>query len=144
MPFVKTGLSAAMVLSLRSPGVLKLMGILNMIGVNRQGFSLLLCSRIYSTFVRPKFEYGLAISKFSAAQAKTIDQLQDKCLRMMVGGHATSSTCAYYSLLPSGQNASSLLSVVASNYYASNHSSVGPPQEKSSLPRSAISTSCFR
>ncbi|KAG1441181.1 hypothetical protein G6F56_011601 [Rhizopus delemar] len=92
MPFVKTGLSAAMVLSLRSPGVLKLMGILNMIGVNRQGFSLLLCARIYSTFVRPKFEYGLAISKFSAAQAKTIDQLQDKCLRMMVGGHATSST----------------------------------------------------
>ncbi|KAG1437348.1 hypothetical protein G6F56_013150 [Rhizopus delemar] len=50
MPFVKTGLSAAMVLSLRSPGVLKLMGILNMIGVNRQGFSLLLCARIYSTF----------------------------------------------------------------------------------------------
>ncbi|KAG1445310.1 hypothetical protein G6F56_009960 [Rhizopus delemar] len=92
MPFVKTGLSAAMVVSLRSPGVLKLMGILNMIGVNRQGFSLLLCARIYATFVRPKFEYGLAISKFSAAQAKAINQLQDKCLRMMVGGHATSST----------------------------------------------------
>ncbi|KAG1434898.1 hypothetical protein G6F56_014152 [Rhizopus delemar] len=54
MPFVKTGLSAAMVLSLRSPGVLKLMGILNMIGVNRQGFSLLLCARIYSTFINCK------------------------------------------------------------------------------------------
>ncbi|KAG0862800.1 hypothetical protein G6F16_012267 [Rhizopus arrhizus] len=92
MPFVKTGLSAASVLPLRSPGVLQLMGILNKIGVNRQGFSLLLCSRIYATFVRPKFEYGLAISKFSAAQVKEIERLQDRCLRMMVGGHATSST----------------------------------------------------
>ncbi|KAG1296192.1 hypothetical protein G6F64_013227 [Rhizopus arrhizus] len=92
MPFVKTGLSAASVLPLRSPGVLQLMGILNKIGVNRQGFSLLLCSRIYATFVRPKFEYGLAISKFSAAQTKEIERLQDRCLRMMVGGHRTSST----------------------------------------------------
>ncbi|KAG1489021.1 hypothetical protein G6F54_011737 [Rhizopus delemar] len=92
MPFVKTGLSAASVLSLRSPGVLKLMSILNLIGVNRQGFSLLLCSRIYATFVRPKFEYGLAISKFTIAQVKEIERLQDRCLRMMVGGHATSST----------------------------------------------------
>ncbi|KAG0866872.1 hypothetical protein G6F15_012555 [Rhizopus arrhizus] len=92
MPFVKTGLSAASVLPLRSPGVLQLMGILNKIGVNRQGFSLLLCARIYATFVRPKFEYGLAISKFSAAQVQEIERLQDRCLRMMVGGHATSST----------------------------------------------------
>ncbi|KAG1389642.1 hypothetical protein G6F60_013267 [Rhizopus arrhizus] len=92
MPFVKTGLSAASALPLRSPGVLQLMGILNKIGVNRQGFSLLLCARIYATFVRPKFEYGLAISKFTAAQTKEIERLQDRCLRMMVGGHATSST----------------------------------------------------
>ncbi|KAG0999024.1 hypothetical protein G6F27_013835 [Rhizopus arrhizus] len=84
MPFIKTGLSAASVLPLRSPGVLQLMGILNKIGVNRQGFSLLLCARIYATFVRPKFEYGLAISKFSAAQVKEIERLQDRCLRMMM------------------------------------------------------------
>ncbi|EIE92381.1 hypothetical protein RO3G_17252 [Rhizopus delemar RA 99-880] len=92
MPFVKTGLSAASVLPLRSPGVIQLMGILNKIGVNRQGFSLLLCARIYATFIRPKFEYGLAISKFTATQIKEIERLQDRCLRMMVGGHATSST----------------------------------------------------
>ncbi|KAG0864990.1 hypothetical protein G6F15_012973 [Rhizopus arrhizus] len=49
MPFVKTGLSAASVLPLRSPGVLQLM-------------------------------------------VKEIERLQDRCLRMMVGGHATSST----------------------------------------------------
>ncbi|KAG1573351.1 hypothetical protein G6F48_013367 [Rhizopus delemar] len=56
VPFVKSGLSAPSLVSLRSPGVLKVMAILNKIGVNRQGFSLLLCSRLYATFVRPKFD----------------------------------------------------------------------------------------
>ncbi|KAG1606256.1 hypothetical protein G6F45_014023 [Rhizopus arrhizus] len=56
VPFVKSGLSAPSLVSLRSPGVLKVMAILNKVGVNRQGFSLLLCSRLYATFVRPKFD----------------------------------------------------------------------------------------
>ncbi|KAG1434583.1 hypothetical protein G6F56_014259 [Rhizopus delemar] len=93
------------------------MGILNKIGVNRQGFSLLLCARIYSTFIRPKFEYGLAISKFTATQVKEIDRLQDRCLRMMVGGHATSSTCAHNSFLPPCSLSSwFLLAVLAVNH----------------------------
>ncbi|KAG0805623.1 hypothetical protein G6F18_014112 [Rhizopus arrhizus] len=75
------------------------MAILNKIGVNRQGFSLLLCSHIYATFVRPKFEYGLAISRLTATDLKSIEGLQDRCLRLLVGGHRTS--CAYYSLLSS-------------------------------------------
>ncbi|KAG1490635.1 hypothetical protein G6F53_013221 [Rhizopus delemar] len=68
------------------------MAILNKIGVNRQGFSLLLCSRLYATFVRPKFEYGLAISRMTATDLKSIENLQDRCLRLLVGGHRTSST----------------------------------------------------
>ncbi|KAG0747993.1 hypothetical protein G6F16_014052 [Rhizopus arrhizus] len=68
------------------------MAILNKIGVNRQGFSLLLCSHIYATFVRPKFEYGLAISRLTATDLKSIEGLQDRCLRLLVGGHRTSST----------------------------------------------------
>src|SRR5690606_25156564 len=71
---------------------LKLMNLLNYIGVNRNVFSLLLCSRIYTTFVRPKFEYGLAISHLSASDLKSLERLQNRCLRMLVGGHATSST----------------------------------------------------
>ena len=55
-------------------------------------FSLLLCSKIYATFVRPKFEYGLAIAKLSPADFKALEKLQDRCLRLFVGGHATSST----------------------------------------------------
>ncbi|KAG1124587.1 hypothetical protein G6F38_013893 [Rhizopus arrhizus] len=66
VPFVKSGLSAPSLVSLRSPGVIKVMAILNKIGVNRQGFSLLLCSRLYATFVRPKFDllkaYKIAVS----------------------------------------------------------------------------------
>jgi hypothetical protein len=81
VPFVKSGLSAPSLVSLRSPDVLKVMAILNKIGVNRQGFSLLLCSRIYATFVRPKFEYGLAISRLTATDLKSIEGLQDRCLR---------------------------------------------------------------
>ncbi|KAG0928768.1 hypothetical protein G6F26_012287 [Rhizopus arrhizus] len=92
VPFVKSGLSAPSLVSLRSPGVLKVMAILNKIGVNRQGFSLLLCSRIYATFVRPKFEYGLAISRLTATDLKSVENLQDRCLRLLVGGHRTSST----------------------------------------------------
>ncbi|KAG1131666.1 hypothetical protein G6F38_013360 [Rhizopus arrhizus] len=92
VPFVKSGLSAPSLVSLRSPGVIKVMAILNKIGVNRQGFSLLLCSRIYATFVRPKFEYGLAISRLTATDLKSIESLQDRCLRLLVGGHRTSST----------------------------------------------------
>ncbi|KAG0868148.1 hypothetical protein G6F15_012243 [Rhizopus arrhizus] len=92
VPFVKSGLSAPSLVSLRSPGVIKVMAILNKIGVNRQGFSLLLCSRIYATFVRPKFEYGLAISRLTATDLKSVEGLQDRCLRLLVGGHRTSST----------------------------------------------------
>ncbi|KAG1037103.1 hypothetical protein G6F43_012929 [Rhizopus delemar] len=92
LPFVKSGLSAPSLASLRSPGVLKVMAILNKIGVNSQGFSLLLCSRLYATFVRPKFEYGLAISRLTATDLKAIEGLQDRCLCLLVGGHRTSST----------------------------------------------------
>ncbi|KAG1446231.1 hypothetical protein G6F46_011936 [Rhizopus delemar] len=92
MPFVKTGLSAPSLVSLRSSGVLKVMAILNKIGVNRQGFSLLLCSRLYATFVRPKFEYGLAISRLMGSDLKALEGLQDRCLCLLVDGHRTSST----------------------------------------------------
>ncbi|KAG1585249.1 hypothetical protein G6F46_014876 [Rhizopus delemar] len=87
------------------------MAILNKIGVNRQGFSLLLCSRLYATFVRPKFEYGLAISRLTATDLKSIENLQDRCLRLLVGGHRTS--CAYHSLLSSCSLTSWLLSAVS-------------------------------
>ncbi|KAF7721766.1 hypothetical protein EC973_004160 [Apophysomyces ossiformis] len=65
---------------------------LSSLGANRNGFSLLLSSRLYTTFIRPKFEYGLAIAKLKAKDLKKIEALQDRCLRLLVGGHPTSST----------------------------------------------------
>jgi hypothetical protein len=92
VPFEKKGLSTPALLAHRSPGTLKAMGILNRIGVNRQGFSLSLCARLYSTFIRPKFEYGLAISRFRAPDFKALRQLQDQCLRILFGGRGQAST----------------------------------------------------
>ncbi|KAF7721706.1 hypothetical protein EC973_004295, partial [Apophysomyces ossiformis] len=43
-------------------------------------------------FIRPKFEYGLAICKFTQSDFQALERLQDKCLRMIVGGHPSSST----------------------------------------------------
>ncbi|KAI7861245.1 hypothetical protein BDF14DRAFT_1746991 [Spinellus fusiger] len=89
LPFGKKGLIASSLVSSLSPGVAKVIGILSLIGVSCAGFSLLLCSRIYSTFVCPKFEYGLAISFLKAQDHKALEQLQDWCLCLLVGGHPT-------------------------------------------------------
>ncbi|OAD65493.1 hypothetical protein PHYBLDRAFT_153393 [Phycomyces blakesleeanus NRRL 1555(-)] len=64
----------------------------NSVGACRSGFSLLLSSRLYKTFVRPKFEYGLAICALLKKDYIILEWIQNKCLRMIVGGNAISST----------------------------------------------------
>jgi hypothetical protein len=85
MPFNKKGLDGPGILAKRSGGAVKTMALLNSVGVNRNGFSLLLCSRLYTTFIRPKFEYGLAISRLSAADFTALDNLQNRLVGMFVG-----------------------------------------------------------
>ncbi|OAD75521.1 hypothetical protein PHYBLDRAFT_166759 [Phycomyces blakesleeanus NRRL 1555(-)] len=68
------------------------MATLTAVGACRSGFSLLLSSRLFKTFIRPKFEYGLAITCLLQKDVLLLEKIQDKCLRMIVGGHATSST----------------------------------------------------
>ncbi|OAD70522.1 hypothetical protein PHYBLDRAFT_171272 [Phycomyces blakesleeanus NRRL 1555(-)] len=84
---------------------------LNSVGACRSGFSLLLSSRLYKTFVRPIFEYGLAITILRKKDYTEIERIQDKCLRMIVGGHATSSTAVLKHIcnLPSMQFCSDIL-----------------------------------
>jgi hypothetical protein len=86
MPFNYQGLSASDMVSLRSPGALATMSVLNRVGVNRNGFSLLLCARLFTTFIRPKLEYGIAITQFNGQQLKSLESAQNKCLRRLVGG----------------------------------------------------------
>ncbi|KAG1610341.1 hypothetical protein G6F45_013290 [Rhizopus arrhizus] len=122
------------------------MAILNKIGVNRQGFSLLLCSRLYATFVRPKFEYGLAISRLTATDLKSIENLQDRCLRLLVGGHRTSSTTIikHITTLPSMRHRIDLLSTVSLVNLVACISYQDPSRKKSALHGSAFSSSVLR
>ncbi|OAD72682.1 hypothetical protein PHYBLDRAFT_168947 [Phycomyces blakesleeanus NRRL 1555(-)] len=91
-PFAGNGHMFQSIATHRRSGTLATMATLNSVGACRSGFSLLLSSRLYKTFVRPKFEYGLAISTLLKQDIKVLESIQDKCLRMIVGGHATSST----------------------------------------------------
>jgi hypothetical protein len=87
MPFNKKGLFGPGILAKRSGGAVKTMALLNSVGVNRNGFSLLLCSRLYTAFIRPKFEYGLAISRLSASDFKALDNLQNRLVGRFVGSN---------------------------------------------------------
>ncbi|KAG2192063.1 hypothetical protein INT47_006506 [Mucor saturninus] len=86
VPFNKDGLYGPGILSLRKASAIKTMALLTSVGVHKNGFSLLLCSRLYTSFIRPKIEYGLAISHFTATQIKAIDDTQNRLVRMFVGG----------------------------------------------------------
>ncbi|KAK4510882.1 uncharacterized protein ATC70_004659 [Mucor velutinosus] len=85
MPFRYKGLYAPGILNLRASGAIKTMALLNSVGVNRNGFSLLLCARLYKSFIRPKLEYGLAISHLSFRDFKALDALQNRLVGMFVG-----------------------------------------------------------
>jgi hypothetical protein len=85
IPFRYNGLYAPGILSLRSAGAVKTMALLNSVGVNRNGFSLLLSARLYKAFIRPKIEYGLAISHLSSRDFTAMDTLQNRLVGMFVG-----------------------------------------------------------
>lgn len=103
LPFRQAGLSTEAMIRHRSPGTLLAMSVLQTIGARPSGFSPLLSARLYRQFIRPKFEYGLAILRLRGPDLKSLTQLQDRCLRMIMGGHRTSSTSVFRHLcdLPS-------------------------------------------
>lgn len=71
------------------------MRVLHNLGCSPAGFPRHLAVRLYKQFIRPKFEYGLAITRFRKKDVKLFDRAQDRCLRMLFGGHATSSTLVF-------------------------------------------------
>lgn len=86
VPFRKNGLYGPGILALRKASAIQAMALLTSVGVHHNGFSLLLCSRLYTCFIRPKIEYGLAISKLTAASFHEIDSVQNKLVKMFIGG----------------------------------------------------------
>lgn len=85
MEFNKKGLHGPGILEKRSAGAIKTMALLTSVGANRNGYSLLFCSRLYTCFIRPKIEYGLAISKLTHPNKTALDALQNKLVRMFLG-----------------------------------------------------------
>ncbi|OAD66753.1 hypothetical protein PHYBLDRAFT_152024 [Phycomyces blakesleeanus NRRL 1555(-)] len=86
VPFANKGISSKSIATHRRSDTLATMATLNSVGACRSGFSLLLSSRLYKTFVRPKFEYDLAISTLLKQDIKVLESIQDKCLHIIVGG----------------------------------------------------------
>ncbi|KAI8583785.1 hypothetical protein K450DRAFT_267808 [Umbelopsis ramanniana AG] len=93
VPFIKQGMSTEALIRHRSSGTILAMAALQAIGARPSGFSALLSSYLYRRqFIRPKFEYALAICRLTATDSKALEDLQNRCPRMMTGGHRTSST----------------------------------------------------
>ena len=62
---------------------------------NPHGFPRLLAVKIYKQFIRPRFEYYLAIATFTKDEIKQVEKGQDQCLRYIFGGHSKSSTIVF-------------------------------------------------
>lgn len=95
VPFRSFGLDQKLLLSLRTPKAIADMILLKHIGVKTSGLGPLLSAKLYRQFVRPKLEYGLAISKFLATQVADLEKAQNQCLRLIMHGHPTSSTMVF-------------------------------------------------
>ncbi|KAG0755169.1 hypothetical protein G6F17_014181 [Rhizopus arrhizus] len=61
----------------RSSSTLAAMAQLHSMGLNRQGFPLLLSSRLFAAFIRPKLEYGLAIARLTRKDGEELNRAQD-------------------------------------------------------------------
>jgi hypothetical protein len=99
------------------------------LGFHSPSFSRLTAARIYATFIRPKLEYGLAISTFLVKDLKVIEKAQDQCLRLCFGGHSKASTTVF-------KHMTGLPSILISKMPLSNPGFVG--LRCSSLTRSGI------
>lgn len=65
------------------------------LGFHSPSFSRITAAKIYATFIRPKLEYGVSISKLLASHVKAIEKAQDVCLRLTFRGKGSASTQVY-------------------------------------------------
>jgi hypothetical protein len=75
LPFRKAGLSASSLIQHRTQGTRLAMATLQEIGARPSGFHPLLSTRLYRQFIRPKFEYGLAISLLRKVDIQALNRL---------------------------------------------------------------------
>lgn len=68
------------------------------VGMNGSGFSTRVKKRIYETFIRPKFEYGLAIIPPSAKMMALLERVQYRALCAMMSVSPTTGSNALHAL----------------------------------------------
>ncbi|KAG1137865.1 hypothetical protein G6F37_010993 [Rhizopus arrhizus] len=76
-------------------GLAAMRNTLQVLGLRTSSFSRLTSSRLYATFVRPCFEYGLCLCLFTVKELELLEKGQDFCLRIAFGGHKTTSTAVF-------------------------------------------------
>ncbi|KAJ8651345.1 hypothetical protein O0I10_013156, partial [Lichtheimia ornata] len=90
-----TRIDPSLLIQRNTSSTIAAMRTLETLGCNPRGFPRLLAIRLYQQFIRPKMEYGLAITPFNKAHLRKLEQAQDSCLRRIFGGHSKSSTKAF-------------------------------------------------
>ncbi|CDH60653.1 hypothetical protein RO3G_13746 [Lichtheimia corymbifera JMRC:FSU:9682] len=58
------------------------MSLLHSLGAHKYAFGLGVSLRLYRTFIRPVFEYGLAIAHTTVTDVKILNRAQERCIRM--------------------------------------------------------------
>ncbi|KAG2218917.1 hypothetical protein INT45_008154 [Circinella minor] len=85
--------------------------LLSSIGISPSGISKLLSVCIYTQFIRPKLEYGLAIITPNKKQQHALELVQNNCICHIYGAHSHSSTTVMCHMhkLPSMKERTSIL-----------------------------------
>ncbi|KAG1582842.1 hypothetical protein G6F48_008896 [Rhizopus delemar] len=60
--------------------------------VHKNGLNYLLSARFYAQIVRPKLEYGLAITTFNLREVQSLENRQNHCIHQIFGGRSFTST----------------------------------------------------
>ena len=92
--FNHRGIDTHLFINYTKDKVQKSMYRLHNIGARSNGFSPLLSMQVYRQFIRPQIEYGLCITNINTTNMPALERMQDNCLRLIVGGHSTSSVKA--------------------------------------------------
>ncbi|KAG2214749.1 hypothetical protein INT45_002988, partial [Circinella minor] len=96
IPFTNKGtIDTPLLIERNITSTLHSMRVLHQLSCSPAGFPRHLSIQLYKQFIRPKFEYGLAIARFRQIDAKRLDRAQDNCLRMLFGGHSKASTIVF-------------------------------------------------
>ncbi|KAG0975272.1 hypothetical protein G6F28_012968 [Rhizopus arrhizus] len=110
-------------------GLAAMRNTLQVLSLRTSSFSRLTSSRLYATFVRPCFEYGLCLCLFTVKELELLEKGQDFCLRIAFGGHKTTSTAVFKHItnLPSMTERAHILGFKFIKLLQSQSDFAGPP-----------------